>query len=221
MVNEGPSGSRGFRRVIIGPDHPYVAAAADGRARSGSGTERRVRLPGPSLRGGGGPGRSGPFAALRHLRRGRAQHGGPGRGGRVGRPGRRIGRGSAPAVAGRSTGWRDEVQSTTRSCTIARCRRRSRSSPAWSDRSGAELGRLPARSAHPDLRRHPHLRRRPGRPRPVRGHRRRHRRAELQRQPAHPDPAIGPSHAEDVAQHPAGEPTGPAPGGHDVRPSGR
>ena len=25
MVNEGPSGSRGFRRVIIGPDHPYVA----------------------------------------------------------------------------------------------------------------------------------------------------------------------------------------------------
>ena len=25
MLNEGPSGSRGFRRVIIGPDHPYVA----------------------------------------------------------------------------------------------------------------------------------------------------------------------------------------------------
>ena len=25
MLNEGPTGSRGFRRVIIGPDHPYVA----------------------------------------------------------------------------------------------------------------------------------------------------------------------------------------------------
>ncbi|HZA73588.1 MAG TPA: Gfo/Idh/MocA family oxidoreductase [Propionibacteriaceae bacterium] len=25
MLNEGPVGSRGFRRVIIGPDHPYVA----------------------------------------------------------------------------------------------------------------------------------------------------------------------------------------------------
>ncbi len=25
MLNEGPSGTRGFRRVIIGPDHPYVA----------------------------------------------------------------------------------------------------------------------------------------------------------------------------------------------------
>jgi predicted dehydrogenase len=25
MLNEGPSGTRGYRRVIIGPDHPYVA----------------------------------------------------------------------------------------------------------------------------------------------------------------------------------------------------
>jgi predicted dehydrogenase len=25
MLNEGPIGSRGFRRVVIGPDHPYVA----------------------------------------------------------------------------------------------------------------------------------------------------------------------------------------------------
>ena len=25
MINEGPSGTRGFRRVIIGPDHPYFA----------------------------------------------------------------------------------------------------------------------------------------------------------------------------------------------------
>ena len=25
MLNEGPAGSRGYRRVIIGPDHPYVA----------------------------------------------------------------------------------------------------------------------------------------------------------------------------------------------------
>jgi predicted dehydrogenase len=25
MVNEGPSSTRGFRRVVIGPDHPYVA----------------------------------------------------------------------------------------------------------------------------------------------------------------------------------------------------
>ena len=25
MVNEGPAGTRGFRRVIIGPEHPYVA----------------------------------------------------------------------------------------------------------------------------------------------------------------------------------------------------
>jgi predicted dehydrogenase len=25
MLNEGPTGSRGYRRVIIGPDHPYVA----------------------------------------------------------------------------------------------------------------------------------------------------------------------------------------------------
>ena len=25
MVNEGPTGARGYRRVIIGPDHPYVA----------------------------------------------------------------------------------------------------------------------------------------------------------------------------------------------------
>ena len=25
MLNEGPTGNRGFRRVIIGPDHPYVA----------------------------------------------------------------------------------------------------------------------------------------------------------------------------------------------------
>jgi predicted dehydrogenase len=25
MLNEGPTGTRGFRRVIIGPDHPYVA----------------------------------------------------------------------------------------------------------------------------------------------------------------------------------------------------
>ena len=25
MLNEGPAGTRGFRRVIIGPEHPYVA----------------------------------------------------------------------------------------------------------------------------------------------------------------------------------------------------
>ena len=25
MLNEGPAGTRGYRRVIIGPDHPYVA----------------------------------------------------------------------------------------------------------------------------------------------------------------------------------------------------
>jgi predicted dehydrogenase len=25
MLSEGPSGTRGFRRVVIGPDHPYVA----------------------------------------------------------------------------------------------------------------------------------------------------------------------------------------------------
>jgi predicted dehydrogenase len=25
MLNEGAAGTRGFRRVIIGPDHPYVA----------------------------------------------------------------------------------------------------------------------------------------------------------------------------------------------------
>jgi predicted dehydrogenase len=25
MLNEGPSGSRGYRRVVIGPDHPYVS----------------------------------------------------------------------------------------------------------------------------------------------------------------------------------------------------
>ena len=26
MLNEGPAGTRGFRRVIIGPEHPYVAS---------------------------------------------------------------------------------------------------------------------------------------------------------------------------------------------------
>jgi predicted dehydrogenase len=25
MLNEGPTGTRGYRRVIIGPDHPYLA----------------------------------------------------------------------------------------------------------------------------------------------------------------------------------------------------
>jgi predicted dehydrogenase len=25
MINDGPASTRGFRRVIIGPDHPYVA----------------------------------------------------------------------------------------------------------------------------------------------------------------------------------------------------
>ena len=93
MLNEGPIGQRGFRRVIIGPDHPYVAGGLPMDA-PGVGLGQNdgfVYQARAFLEEVAGHRRGGLAAALRLVRRGRAQHGGARRGRRVGcsRRGRR------------------------------------------------------------------------------------------------------------------------------------
>ena len=76
--------------------------SADGRPRRRSRPERRLRLPGPRVPGGGRrPRRGGLAAALRVVLRGRPQHGGARRGRRVRRRRRRRGRRSRPSASRR------------------------------------------------------------------------------------------------------------------------
>ena len=193
---------------------------ADGRAGGRLGPERRIRLPGTGLPGGSRRLERGRFAAaLRVLRRRRAQHGDTGCRRRLRRSRRGLGQGRTSRSR-----WHREVRrlqrNPARSVAARGPRGHRRPRP---DRHRAQLGRLPARGAHPDLRRHPHLRHGARRlPRPLRGHRRRDRRAQLQRQPAasRPRDRIEARRGR-PPQHPAGEPAGPAPGGHHVGPAGR
>ena len=77
FLHDGSGNENGYRQVILGPEHPYLAGglamdAPERRLRP----ERRVRLPGPGVpRRGRRHQRRRVAAPLRHLRRGRAQHG--------------------------------------------------------------------------------------------------------------------------------------------------
>ena len=102
MLNEGPAGTRGYRRVIIGPDHPYFAGGLPMDAPGvGRWPKRWLRLPGTRLPGGGRRHRRGGLAAPQRLvRRGCTQHGDPRGGRRVRRQRRRNGEGRATASGG-------------------------------------------------------------------------------------------------------------------------
>ena len=187
MLNDGPAGTRGYRRVIIGPDHPYVAGGLPMDApgvglgqNDGFAYQARAFLDEVA-----GLDEADSLPPLRVVRRGRAQHGDPGGRRRVRRPRRR------PVRQGR----RRSERGSTMKFGVYNAILHDRSLPealeviAGLGLTGIELnsgGFLPA-GAHPDLRRHPDLRHGARRlPRPLRGHRCGDRRAELQRQPAAP-----------------------------------
>ena len=134
---------------------------ADGCAGGRLGPERRIRLPGTCLpRGSRRLRRSRFVAALRVLRRRSAQHGHTGRRRGLRRSRRGLGQGRTTS----RSRWHREVRRLQRDparSVAARGARRHRR--PRSDRHRAELGRLPARGAHPDLRRHPDLRHGPRR----------------------------------------------------------
>ena len=102
MLNEGPAGTQGFRRVIIGPDHPYVAGGLPMDAPGvGLGQNEGFAYQARAFLEEVAGHRRGRLAApLRLVRRGRAQHGGARRRHRVRRRRWSIGRGRAPAGAG-------------------------------------------------------------------------------------------------------------------------
>jgi predicted dehydrogenase len=64
ILNEGPAGQRGYRRLIIGPDHPILRRwTADGCPGRRCWTKRWLRLSGACVPGGGCRHRRGRFAA--------------------------------------------------------------------------------------------------------------------------------------------------------------